>query len=58
MGQIALWAFAGIGVLASVAVLFAVIGEYATKITRMRCDKIIQQAHEIIQQEKGGNKNA
>lgn len=58
MGQIALWAFAGIGALASVAVLFAVIGEYATKITRMHCDKIIRQAHEIIQQEKGGNKNA
>lgn len=58
MGQIALWAFAGIGALASAAVLIAVIGECATKIMRMHCDKIIRQAHEIIQQEKGGNKNA
>lgn len=58
MGQFAIWAFAGIGALASAAVLISVIGEYATKITRMRCDKIIQQAYELIQREKEGNKNA
>lgn len=57
MSEFALWALAGIGAFFSVVILVALIGDYVVKITRMRCDKIIRQANEIIDQEKW-NRNA